>query len=94
MSNISQEMRKLIEALNEYERDAPLDPKRKQDPLGHIGTKPGTSHVVKKEHERVADDVVNCINSVLFYIDKMEELDPKVRSQLLLKAEEIVQKLA
>lgn len=93
MSNISQEMRKLIETLYEYEFEVPSEPKRK-DPLSHIGVKRGTSHIVKKEHERVADDAINYINSVLSYLDKIEELDPKVRSQLLLKAEEIVQKLA
>lgn len=94
MSNVSKEMRKLIETLGEYEVDSPVGPKRREDPLGYISPKSGTSHIVKKEHERVADDAVNYINSVLFYIDKMKELDPKVRSQLLLKAEEIVQKLA
>lgn len=94
MSTISKEMRELMETLNEYEIDAPAGSKRAQGPLSHISSKAGTSHVVKKQHERVADDAVNSINAVLSYIDNTEELDPRVRSQILLKAEELVQKLA
>ncbi|KKN03497.1 hypothetical protein LCGC14_1107090 [marine sediment metagenome] len=94
MTNISKEMRKLMETLGEYEVDSPVGPKRKEDPLSHVSPKRGTSHVVKKEHERVADETINHINAVLSYIDKTEELDPRVRSQILLKAEELVQKLA
>lgn len=94
MSIISQEMRKLVETLNEYELEVPSDPRRKEDPLSHVGAKLGTTHVVKREHERVAEDVINRINAVLSYIDKTEELDPIVRSQILLKAEELVQKLS
>jgi len=94
MTNISKEMRKLIETLDEYDVEAPAGPKRTQGPLSHISSKPGTSHVVKKTHERVADDALNSLNAVLSYIDNTEELDPRVRSQILLKAEEIVQKLA
>lgn len=94
MSNVSKEMRKLIETLGDYEVDPPAGPKRKEDPLGYISPKSGTSHIVKKQHERVADDAVNYINAVLSYIDKTEKLDPGVRSQILLKAEELVQKLA
>lgn len=93
MSTISKEMRKLVETLNEYEIEAPVGPRSKPDPLGYISPKVGTSHVVKKEHERVADDAVNSINAVLSYINKTEELDPRVRSQILLKAEELVQRL-
>ena len=87
-------MRKLIETIGEYEVDSPTGPKRKEDPLGHISPKSGISHIVKKEHERAADDAVNHINEVLSYIDKIEELDPGVRSQILLKAEELIQRLA
>ncbi len=94
MSNVSKEMRKLIETLGEYEVDSPTGPKRREDPLDYISPKRGISHVVKKQHERVADDAVNYINAVLSYIDTTEELDPRVRSQILLKAEELVQKLA
>ena len=94
MSIISKEMRRLVETLGEYEVDSPTGPKRKEDPLSYISPKAGTSHVVKKEHERVADETINHINAVLSYIDKTEELDPRVRSQILLKAEELVQKLA
>jgi len=94
MSNVSKEMRKLIETIGEYEVDSPTGPKRKEDPLGHISPKSGTSHIVKKEHERIADETINHINAVLSYIDATEELDPIVRSQILLKAEELVQKLA
>lgn len=83
-----------METLNEYEIEAPAGPKRAQGSLSHISPKAGTSHVVKKQHERVADDAVNSINAVLSYIDNTEELDPRVRSQILLKAEELVQRLA
>lgn len=93
MSTISKEMRKLVETLNEYDAEAPSGLKREQGPLSHISPKAGTSHVVKKEHERVADNAINSINAVLSYINKTEELDPRVRSQLLLKAEELVQRL-
>ncbi len=94
MSNISKEMRKLMETLTEYDIEHPNEIKRKPAPLDYIPDRSGTSHVVKKPHERAAADAVNYINKVLSYIDKIEELDPKVRSQILLKAEELVQKLA
>jgi len=94
MSNISEEMRKLVETLNEYDVEAPSVPRGDPDPLSHVYDRPGKSHVVKKSHERDADSAINYINSVLSYIDKTEKLDPRVRSQILLKAEELVQKLA
>jgi len=94
MSNISKEMRKLMETLEEYIIEPKPESKPEPNPLSHISDKPGTSHVVKKEYEREADNAMNNINAVLSYIDKTEELNPRVRSQILLKAEEIVQKLA
>ena len=94
MLNISKEMRKLMETLDEYDIEAPSTPKRDPDPLSHVSDRSGKSHVVKKSHERDADSVINYINAVLSYIDKAEKLDPRVRSQILLKAEELVQKLA
>ncbi len=83
-----------METLVEYDIEAPSAPKRDPGPLGHVSDRHGKSHVVKKSHERDADSAVNYINAVLSYIDKTEELDPRVRSQILLKAEELVQKLA
>lgn len=94
MSNISKEMRKLMETLNEYDVEAPSAPRRDPDSLSHVSDRSGKSHVVKKSHERDADSAINYINSVLSYIDKTEKLNPRVRSYILLKAEELVQKLA
>ena len=94
MSTISKEMRKLVETLNEYEIEVPVEPRLDPASLSHISPKSGTSHVVKKAHERAADDAINNLNAVLSFIDKAEELDPRIRSQILLKAEELVQTLA
>lgn len=94
MSNISKEMRKLMETLHEYDAEVPTTPRSPKNSLDYIPDRPGTSHIVKKPHERAAADAVNHINKVLSYLDKIEELDPTVKSQILLKAEELVQKLA
>lgn len=90
MLDNSQEMRKLIEILNEH-TISELD--SKLDPLGHVPNKPGLSHIIKKTSEVDANAAINDIDSVISYIDETEKLDPTVRSQILLKAEELVQKL-
>ena len=103
--SFSQDIRTIMEKIEALEADSvsfqvddPLDhPKepsrRHKDPGEHIkGSK--KSHVVKKTKERYGDEAVDNIDKVVSYVDNIEDMDQVTRSRLILKAEEIVQKLS